>query len=68
MFARGATAMADDHQIFDFERDCAGTLRRIPMIVRFKLDDRRLVGGEFDIGRRIPISRAPAHLIRLTKQ
>jgi hypothetical protein len=28
----------DDRQIFDFERDFAGTLRCIPMIVRFKLD------------------------------
>jgi hypothetical protein len=30
--------MMDDLQIFDFERDFAGSLRCIPMIVRFKLD------------------------------
>ncbi len=28
----------DELQIFDFERDFAGSLRCIPMIVRFKLD------------------------------
>ncbi len=30
--------MMDELQIFDFERDFAGSLRCIPMIVRFKLD------------------------------
>ena len=30
--------MMDEPQIFDFERDFAGSLRCIPMIVRFKLD------------------------------
>ncbi len=30
--------MMDDVQIFDFERDFAGSLRCIPMSVRFKLD------------------------------
>jgi hypothetical protein len=30
--------MTDNSQIFEFERDFAGTLHCIPMIVRFKLD------------------------------
>jgi hypothetical protein len=36
----------DELQIFDFERDFAGSLRCIPMIVRFKLD---LVGVKLSL-------------------